>query len=79
MSLETTRPADVADLFVSLCERLREMGATRVEGFGLVASFSLLQPAPVEREERRERDDGPKMTPEEAELAQRLKQLARIA
>lgn len=44
--LDLTKPADVADLFVATCKRLRELGATHVAGFGLSASFGPM-PAPA--------------------------------
>lgn len=40
MSLVQLKPAEVADLFVDLCSRLRAMGATHVDAFGFRASFA---------------------------------------
>jgi hypothetical protein len=73
--MEVTKPPDVADLFVDTCRRLRAMGATRVEGFGLVASFAppapASAPAPAPSEERE-----PDLSPPARALEQRARELA---
>lgn len=79
MSLELTKPADVADLFVDTCRRLRDMGATRVEAFGLVACFSPMQPAPSgDPEPRSEPSSEPHidLSPEARELQARASRIA---
>lgn len=78
MSAELTKPADVAALFVDTCKQLRELGATRVEGFGMVACFhvSQLAPQPASSEERRSvhEERKPQLSQEEQEMQARLLQ-----
>ena len=76
MSLELTKPADVADLFVDTCKRLRDMGATRVEAFGLVACFAPQQPAVEPRKDEKPEEPVQLLGPEAQAIADRAKRLA---
>lgn len=80
MSLVQLKPNEVADLFVDLCGRLRAMGATKVEAFGLSASFALPDRAtpdttPLPREPRREVEE-PISTPDGLDLQKRARHFA---
>lgn len=72
--LTVTTPPQVADLFVATCERLCAMGATRVEGFGLVACFG---PKPVpDREKKEAEQQMPSgLTPDQQQLWMRSRSL----
>lgn len=73
-TLAVTTPADVADLFVATCERLCAMGATRVEGFGLVACFGP-KPLPSSPRAEPEQQMPSGLTPDQQQLWMRSRSL----
>ena len=65
-------PSEVHASFVGLCEKLRSMGATRVEAFGCAAWFGPPGAPPVPRKEPPET---PRLTGEALELQARAQKL----
>lgn len=74
--LELTKPAEVADLFVATCQRLRELGATHVSGFGLSAHFGPPSAPRPTKDNEPSKDPLPELGVDAQELQARAAQLA---
>lgn len=84
VTVDLTKPEDVARLFVATAQTLREMGAVRVDAFGLSAWFErprdATSDAPVERHEQPSEEQQLSklnLSEDEKDMARRLRALIR--